>query len=159
MFINIIVFDVLLYTGVLTVLLTLCHFVIHQNIKQLSCWLMLLPCRHSNQLQTVLGVISKVHTSSTNERTFIWHFTPSLPPQTKVWSTMGEMYGRWLCTLSSFFATTCPNNVFCLTQGRFPGGSVSFAKWTRRQSRTVKEKHDFFFLSFFFCTLKSGWPV
>ena len=44
----------------------------------------------------VLGVISKVRTSRTNERTFIWHFTPSLPPQTKVWSTMREMYGWWL---------------------------------------------------------------
>ena len=92
-----------------------------------------------------LGVISKVRTSWTNERTFVWHFTPSLPPQTKVWSTMGVMYGRWLCTLSSFFPTTCPNNVFCLTQGRFPGGSASIAKWTWRQSCTVKERYDFYF--------------
>ena len=81
---------------------------------------------------------------------------PSLPPQTKMWSTMGVMYGRWLCPLSSFFPITCPNNVFCLTQGRFPGGSASIAKWTRRQSCTVEERHDFYFFSQFFCTLKSG---
>ena len=86
-----------------------------------------------------LGVISKVRTSRTNERTFIWHFTPSLPPRTKVWSTMRVMYGRWPCTLSSFFPTTCPNNDVCLMQGRFPEGSASIAKWTRRQSRTVEE--------------------
>ena len=49
--------------------------------------------RHTKPL---LGVISKVCTSRTNERTFIWHFTPSPRSQTKVWSTMGEMYGRWL---------------------------------------------------------------
>ena len=54
----------------------------------------------------------------------------------------------------------CSNNVVCLTQGRFPGSSASIAKWTRRLfwSWTVEEKYDFYF-SFFFCTLKSGWPV
>ena len=104
----------------------------------------------------LLGVISKVRTSRTNERTFIWHFTPSLPPQTKVWSTMGVMYGRWLCTLSLFFPTTCPNNVVCLIQGRFPECSASIAKWTRRQSPTVEEKCDsyFFPLLLLHCTLK-----
>ena len=82
-----------------------------------------------------------------NERTFIWHFTPSLPPQTKVWSTMGVKYGWWLCPLSSFFPTTCPNNVFCLTQGRFP---ASIAKWTWKQSCTVEEWYNFYFFSQFF---------
>ena len=70
----------------------------------------------------------------------------------------GEMHGRWPCTLSSFFPTTCSNNVVCLSQGRFPGGLVSIAKGTWRQSRTVEQKYDFYF-SFFFCMLKSGWPV
>ena len=95
-----------------------------------------------------LGVISKVRTSRTNERTFIWHFTLSLPPQTKVSSTMGNLYGRWLCTLSSFFVATCPPNVVCLTQGRFPEDSI--AKCTRRKSRTVKQKYDSCFFSTFF---------
>ena len=61
---------------------------------------------------------------------------------------MGVMYGRWPCTWSSFFPTTCPNNVVCLTQGCFPGGSAPIAKWTRRQSRTVEQKYDFYFFSF-----------
>ena len=61
---------------------------------------------------------------------------------------MGVMYGRWPCTWSSFFPTTCPNNAVCLTQGCFPGGSASIAKWTRRQSRTVEQKYDFYFISF-----------
>ena len=78
----------------------------------------------------------------------MWHFIPSLPPQTKVWSTMGVMYGRLLFTLSSFFITTCPINVVCLMQGRFPGGSASIAKWTRRQSQTVEERYDFYFFLF-----------
>ena len=92
-----------------------------------------------------LGVISKVRTSRINERNFLRHFTPSLPPQTKVWSTMGLMYGRWLCPLSSFFPTSCPNSVVCLTQGCFPGGSASIAKWTWRQSCTVEERYNFYF--------------
>ena len=62
---------------------------------------------------------------------------------------MGAMYGRWLCPLSLFFSTTCPNNVFCLTQGRFPGGSASIAKWTWRQSCTVEELWRYNFYLFF----------
>ena len=50
--------------------------------------------------------------------------------------------------VSSFFVTTCPANVVCLTQGRFPEDSI--AKGTRRQSRTVKEEYDFYFFSTFF---------
>ena len=46
------------------------------------------PCACVNLISSflllpLLGVISKVRTLRTNERTFIWHFTPSLPPQTK----------------------------------------------------------------------------
>ena len=51
-------------------------------------------------------------------------------------------------TLSSFFLTTCSNNVVCLSQGRFPGGSASIAKWTRRQSRTVEENTILLFYLF-----------
>ena len=59
------------------------------------------------------------------------------------------MYGRWLCTLSSFFPTTCPNNVVCLTLGCFPGMlpwrfsiHCKMNKETISNSRT---KYDFYF--------------
>ena len=47
---------------------------------------------------------------------------------------MGEMYHRWLYMLFVHASTICPNNVVCLTQGCFCGGSASIVKGTRRQS-------------------------
>ena len=89
-----------------------------------------------------LGVISKVRTSRTNERTFIWHFTPSLPPQTKVWSTIN---GSIVWQMAMHIILILPNNLPKQCRRSHAGTlplrfsvHALIAKWTKEKSQTVE---------------------
>ena len=133
-------------------------------------------CSFCNLRRAVaLGVISKVRTSRTNERTFIWHFTPSPVLKRKCdrqWekcmadglncqdlfqrssSTTDKGVHQTLVIEGTGFqwnphSSSQPAQAMpsvSRMQERFPGGSASIAKRTRWQSLTV-EKYDFY--SFF----------
>ena len=129
-------------------------------------------------VRSKLGVISKVRTSWTNERTFIWHFTPSPRLQTKVWSTMGEMYGRCFNSpgllqrssltthkgvhrtlvidrkyrfpmKSSFFITSCSNNAVCLTHAGTLPWRFSVHCEKNKETISISPKDWIRFLLFF----------
>ena len=106
---------------------------------------------NSSIVLTLILSVLRGHLKSSHiaDKRKIFHMAlyPSLPPQTKVLSTIGVMYGRWRCTSSSFFPTTCPNGVVCVMQTHFPGCSASIVKWTRRQPQRKKR----ILLVYFFC--------